>query len=79
MENPPRALIWYKKALKYDPFCYEAFYALVERHLLNNSDEKLLVSQLDLSEEDNWLRLLYSCKCKKVLPCLVLRFEGEIW
>lgn len=66
MENPPRALLWYKKALKHDPFCYEAFHALVERHLLNNADEKQLVYQLELTDEDSWLQLLYSCKCKKV-------------
>ncbi|CAD7705302.1 unnamed protein product [Ostreobium quekettii] len=65
LENAPRAIKWYQTALKHDPFCYEAFQALVERHLLSNKDEQKLVLSLKFSEADSWLQLLYSCKCKK--------------
>lgn len=66
LENAPRAIKWYQTALKHDPFCYEAFQALVERHLLSNKEEQKLVMSLMFNIEDSWLQLLYSCKSKKV-------------
>eukprot|EP00232_Nephroselmis_pyriformis_P028431 CAMPEP_0182869414 /NCGR_PEP_ID=MMETSP0034_2-20130328/9926_1 /TAXON_ID=156128 /ORGANISM="Nephroselmis pyriformis, Strain CCMP717" /LENGTH=205 /DNA_ID=CAMNT_0025001873 /DNA_START=32 /DNA_END=645 /DNA_ORIENTATION=- len=65
LENRPRAVFWYKEALKADPFCYEAFEALIDNHMLTTEEEAALLADLRLGGEDEWLALLYSCKTKK--------------
>lgn len=50
-----------------DPFCQEAFAALVDNHMLTNDEELTLLDSLPLSSEDRWITLLYRAKCKKVV------------
>lgn len=48
-----------------DPFCQEAFAALVDNHMLTNNEELALLDSLPFSPQDRWLALLYRAKCKK--------------
>ena len=50
-----------------DPFCYEAYDALITHHLLSNEQELELLEALPIPQEDRWLSLLYLTMCKKVL------------
>ncbi|CAL8472035.1 g11577 [Coccomyxa elongata] len=65
LENRGRAIRWYKAALHMDPFCYEAFRALIEGHMLTSGEEASLRENLHYREEDRWLHLYYRAKCKK--------------
>jgi hypothetical protein len=49
-----------------DPFCQEAFAALIDNHMLTNSEELSLLDSLPFRPQDRWLALLYRAKCKKV-------------
>jgi len=49
-----------------DPFCRQAFAALVDNHMLTNAEELELLDGLPFRAEDRWLALLYRAKCKKV-------------
>ena len=40
--------------------------ALMDGHMLTNEEEVQLVEGLRMAEDDQWLKLLYRCKCKKV-------------
>jgi tetratricopeptide (TPR) repeat protein len=66
-ENFPRAVQWYKAALTRDPFNYEAFQALVEKHKLPVEEEAAMVAEISarLPSEQRWLGLLYRSKCKQ--------------
>ncbi|KAK9905515.1 hypothetical protein WJX75_001308 [Coccomyxa subellipsoidea] len=64
LENRARAIRWYKAALHVDPFCYEAFRALAEGHMLTSEEEAALRETLHYREEDRWLHLFYRAKCK---------------
>jgi tetratricopeptide (TPR) repeat protein len=66
-ENFPRAVQWYKAALVRDPFNYEAFQALVEKHKLPVEEEAAIVAEISarLPSEQRWLGLLYRSKCKQ--------------
>ena len=66
-ENFPRAVQWYKAALSRDPFNYEAFHALVEKHKLPVEEEAAIVAEITarLPAEQRWLGLLYRSKCKQ--------------
>ncbi|KAH7624830.1 hypothetical protein Ndes2526B_g00197 [Nannochloris sp. 'desiccata'] len=66
-ENFPRAVQWYKAALVRDPFNYEAFQALVEKHKLSIEEEAAIVAEISgrLPSEQRWLGLLYRSKCKQ--------------
>jgi tetratricopeptide (TPR) repeat protein len=66
-ENFPRAVQWYKAALTRDPFNYEAFRALVEKHKLPVEEEAAIVAEITarLPSEQRWLGLLYRSKCKQ--------------
>jgi tetratricopeptide (TPR) repeat protein len=65
LENRGRAVHWYKAALQSDPFCYEAYVALIEHHMLSNSQELEFLKSLDITPDDRWLSLLYLTMCKK--------------
>ncbi|GFR43068.1 hypothetical protein Agub_g4075, partial [Astrephomene gubernaculifera] len=69
LENRGRAAVWYQAALQMDPYCYDAFAALVDGHLLSNEAEVALVEGLrgGLAEGDRWLGLLLRARCKKYL------------
>lgn len=68
LENRPRAARWYKNALSADPFCYEAFEALVTNQMLTCKEERKLIEELSLRPgSDVWLSLLYSASTKKVI------------
>ena len=69
LDNRPCAIRWYKAALVCDPYCQEAFAALVHHHMLTNSEELSLVDSLQVAPGDAWLQLLYRCQCKKVCIC----------
>ena len=70
IENFPRAVQWYIAALLRDPFCYEAFQALVERHKITVEEESSLVDELSVNipKEQKWLALLYRAKTKQYDP-----------
>jgi len=61
-ENQENALIWYEKAVSFDPYCYEALDRLIGNHLLTVDKETALLNSLKLHEEDEWLRHLYAAK-----------------
>eukprot|EP00927_Polykrikos_kofoidii_P049073 TRINITY_DN43203_c0_g1_i1.p1 TRINITY_DN43203_c0_g1~~TRINITY_DN43203_c0_g1_i1.p1 ORF type:complete len:596 (-),score=102.27 TRINITY_DN43203_c0_g1_i1:123-1910(-) len=61
-ENQENALFWYEKAVQLDPYCHEALDRLVGNHLLSVDKEILLVGNLRLHKEDEWLRHLYAAK-----------------
>lgn len=69
LDNRAQAIQWYKAAVIADPFCEEAFSALIGNHMLTNSEELQLVDSLQLSPADRWLKVLYRSKCKKVRAC----------
>ena len=46
LETRKNASVWYKLALKYDSHCFEAYDALVEKHMLYEADEKAFLSAL---------------------------------
>ncbi|KAL4427283.1 hypothetical protein ABPG77_003192 [Micractinium sp. CCAP 211/92] len=64
-DNFPRAITWYRAALRADPFNVEAFQALVGGHKLSNAEELELVRSLDIPQQQGWLRDLYLARCKK--------------
>lgn len=55
-----------RAALMSDPFCYEAYHALMQNHMLSNDQELELLESLEMKAEDRWLSLLYLTMCKKV-------------
>jgi len=61
-ENQENALVWYEKAVQLDPYCYEALDRLVGNHLHTVDKEVALLGNLQLHEEDEWLRHLYAAK-----------------
>jgi len=61
-ENQENALIWYEKAVQFDPYCHEALDRLIGNHALTLDKEASLLSSLELHEEDEWLRHLYAAK-----------------
>uniref|UniRef100_A0A383WBY8 Uncharacterized protein n=1 Tax=Tetradesmus obliquus TaxID=3088 RepID=A0A383WBY8_TETOB len=67
LDNRQRAIACYTSALHADPFCQEAFAALVDNHMLSNSEELALLGSLPFRPQDRWLALLYRAQCKKYL------------
>ncbi|CAN6484026.1 unnamed protein product [Victoria cruziana] len=65
LENRAQALLWYKAAIKADPYCYEALECLVDNHMLTCDEEKALLSTLQFAPGDGWLSGFYSCLIKK--------------
>lgn len=65
LDDRARATEWYKLALRADPFCFEAFEALVQGHMLNSAEEAELLASLGLEGDDGWLACLYAAKAKK--------------
>lgn len=61
-ENQENALLWYEKAVQFDPYCHEALDRLIGNHLLTLEKEVSLLQSLQLHEEDEWLRHLYAAK-----------------
>jgi hypothetical protein len=55
-----------RQALTADPFCFEAYEALMCNHMLTSEQERELLDSIDVHQDDNWLMLLYSTMCKKV-------------
>ncbi|KAG2424019.1 hypothetical protein HXX76_014844 [Chlamydomonas incerta] len=46
LDNRGRAAVWYQAALQLDPYCWDAFAALTDGHLLSNEAEVALVEAL---------------------------------
>ncbi|GJP52697.1 hypothetical protein CLOM_g11789, partial [Closterium sp. NIES-68] len=63
--NRPKAIQWLSAALQADPFCSEAFDELIDNHMLTTEQEVDLVESLSVPSGFEWLRLLYSSRCKK--------------
>lgn len=59
-------LPWLPPLCRIDPFCQEAFAALVDNHMLTSDEEFALLDSLPFTSEDRWMVLLYRAKCKKV-------------
>ncbi|GMI15274.1 hypothetical protein TrLO_g7840 [Triparma laevis f. longispina] len=57
-DNNPRAVRWFKSALKIDARCVEAFEQLIERHFLTQEEEAAFLLTLDFNGE-TWLRDVY--------------------
>eukprot|EP00210_Caulerpa_lentillifera_P003465 g3307.t1 len=60
-ENLPNAVSWYQKALIVDPFCYDAFHALICRKLMSPKNEAQLINDLAVSPDIQWIKPLYTC------------------
>jgi len=84
IENREQATEAYKTALNIDPFCYEAFEALKDHHLLTGVEEKNLLNRLASYEDINvtLVKALYSIDLKKYdrpgyvdLPQELARFD----
>lgn len=65
-ENQENALLWYQKAVQFDPYCHEALDRLIGNHLLTLEKEVAVLEGLRLHEEDEWLRHLYAAKLAAV-------------
>mmetsp|Transcript_22112 Transcript_22112/g.39378 ORF Transcript_22112/g.39378 Transcript_22112/m.39378 type:complete len:377 (-) Transcript_22112:228-1358(-) len=65
LENRPKAIQCYISAIQCDPYCYDALYVVLQRHLLTSQEELELMSQLKFCPGDGWLDLIYRCKAKK--------------
>jgi|MDSW01.3.fsa_nt_gb anaphase-promoting complex subunit 6 len=63
--NRASAKKWFKLALIADPFCFEAFEALISNHMLTAEEEQKLLANLRIKPEDDWLRFLYNTMCKE--------------
>jgi len=57
--HPPRALIFWKRALLMDPKCVQAFDSLLNRNLLTAQEAHNLVATLKMDTELQWLRRIY--------------------
>lgn len=70
MDNRGLAADCYREALQKDIFCYEAFYALVQHHMLSKEEEESLIKSLAISksnskEEGDLVKFLYEMQLKK--------------
>jgi len=65
LENRPKALLWFKKALECDVFCFEAFDCLSKGHLLTVNEGRELIDSLKFTSDNDWLKNLYNCKLRK--------------
>eukprot|EP00761_Pharyngomonas_kirbyi_P003873 gb/GECH01003877.1/.p1 GENE.gb/GECH01003877.1/~~gb/GECH01003877.1/.p1 ORF type:complete len:631 (+),score=131.29 gb/GECH01003877.1/:1-1893(+) len=67
-DNVRKAVVWYRRALELDPFCYEAFENLVENHLLSLEEEQEVLANVPFGEDLEWLRLLYAARIEDRYP-----------
>ena len=65
LDDRARAAEWFKAALRADPFCFEAFEALISGHMLTSAEEAEVLASLGLRGEHGWLGSLYAAKSKK--------------
>ncbi|KAE8749359.1 hypothetical protein FOCC_FOCC003873 [Frankliniella occidentalis] len=71
MDNRELAADCYRQALRCDVFCYEAFEALIQHHMLSSWEEMELLDSIPYSEqcstpsEASFLRQLYETKLNK--------------
>lgn len=68
-----RATLYWKRALKMDCQCQQAWEALLERNLLNPGQAYQLIQDLEFPEQMDWLRSLYLARIElspqdRVLP-----------
>ena len=59
ISHPPRASIYWRRALQIDPKCVQAFDALFNRNLLTARELHDLVSNLKMDADLQWLRRMY--------------------
>lgn len=60
-----------RQALSADPFCYDAYEALMQNHMLTSAQERSAIASLSVHPEDQWLTFLYTAMCKKVSNTLM--------
>ncbi|CAG2182648.1 unnamed protein product, partial [Oppiella nova] len=70
LDNRMIAINCFKEALKYDVFCYEAFYSLTQHQMLTRSEEEEIITSLDFTsqctkDETNFVKFLYESQLKK--------------
>lgn len=84
IENRELATLAYKTAIEVDPFCYEAFEALKDHHLLTGIEEKNLLNCIGSKDDINTslVRALFSIDLKKYdrpgyidLPAELAKYE----
>ena len=84
IENRELATEAYKTALEVDPFCYEAFEALKDHHLLTGIEEKNLLNCIASKDDINTslVKALFSIDLKKYdrpgyidLPSELVKYE----
>jgi len=57
--HPPRAKLFWKRALQIDPKCTAALDSLLDRNLLLPDESLHLVESLQLTEDQDWLKQVY--------------------
>ena len=66
LETRKKASVWYKIALRHDVHCFEAYDALVEKHMLYESDERTFLSEISKqSSSSSWLLDWYRARMLK--------------
>ena len=68
LETRKKASVWYKIALRQDVHCFEAYDALVEKHMLYESDERTFLSEISKSHQSSsssWLIDWYRARMLK--------------
>lgn len=74
MENPPRAILWYKRALRCDIYCVEAFIGISQTSLVSADDALNFIKELTAKRTDDnshlyqWLSTYYRCATDRTAP-----------
>ena len=72
-----RSALYWKRALKMDPYCQNAWQSLQDRNLLTPQQAVELVASLDLSPDQEWLRSLYYARIETSGPSE--QAFGKLW
>ena len=64
LENFGKAVMWYKEALKCDPYNVEAFDMLMAGSKMSGKEEEDYLKEIQLPEEAGWLQVLYTSMCQ---------------
>lgn len=62
MDNRPKSIESYRRALQLDCYCYEAFEHLTQHHLLSSSEQEALMQEVNFGAGDEWVALM--CRTK---------------
>ncbi|KAL0488988.1 anaphase-promoting complex subunit Apc6 [Acrasis kona] len=78
MENKDRAAIWYRATIQKDSSFYEAFEKLVDNDLISHNEGTSLLDNLNFSESQEWLKLMYELKLSKFSTHKDYRFDRSV-